>query len=135
MGSFSRIPVGITFAAGNSSPRKDSIAWYQRRGIKVSFLVKGQFVVREFGRAWYITQSYQPNWQIRLMSAVSPVIRVSGTCPAVMYMLLVVQERIIAISIIQWSQSFFGKPVLIISLETPRLSSRIHPSAACIHGE
>ena len=36
MGLFGRIPVGITFSAGNSSPRKDSTAWYQRRGIKVS---------------------------------------------------------------------------------------------------
>ena len=50
-------------------------------------------------------------------------------------MLLVEQERIIAINSIQWSQSFFGEPVLIINRETPRLSSQIHPSAACIHGE
>ncbi len=50
-------------------------------------------------------------------------------------MLLVEQERIIAINSIQWSQSFFGEPVLIINWETPRLSSQIHPLAACIHGE
>ena len=50
-------------------------------------------------------------------------------------MLLVEQERIIAINSIQWSQSFFGEPVLIINRETPRLSLQIHPSAACIHGE
>ena len=50
-------------------------------------------------------------------------------------MLLVKQERIIAINSIQWSQSFLGEPVLIINQETPRLSSRMHPLAACIHGE
>ncbi len=50
-------------------------------------------------------------------------------------MLLFEQERINAINSIQWSQSFFGEPVLIINRETARLSSRIHPSAACIHGE
>ena len=85
--------------------------------------------------SWYITQSNQPNWHIRLMSAVSPDIMVSGTCPAVIYMLLVEQEQIIAINSMQWSQSFFGEPVLIINQETPRLSSRIHLLAVCIHGE
>ncbi len=34
--------------------------------------------------SWYIIQSSQPKWHIRLISAVSPDIMISGTCPAVM---------------------------------------------------
>ena len=86
--------------------------------------------------SWYNTQSYQPNWHtIWLMSAVSRVIIVAGTCPAVIQILLVMQERINTCNIIQWSQSRLEEPVLIIIQETPLLSSRIQPSAACIHRE
>ena len=35
MGSSNRIPVGITFTAGNSSPCKDSTTWYQNLGANI----------------------------------------------------------------------------------------------------
>ena len=35
MGSSNRIPVGITFTAGNSSPCKESTAWYQNIGADI----------------------------------------------------------------------------------------------------
>jgi hypothetical protein len=59
-----------------------------------------------------ITQSYQPNSHMWLMSAVLPVIMVSGTLSLVIYTVLLVDEWINASSLIQWSQSTLGELVL-----------------------
>ena len=70
-----------------------------------------------------------------LILAVFLVIMIFGTCLLVMYMLLVMQEQKYAWTSVQLSQSCLGNPVPIIFWDTPLSSSRIHPSAACIHGE
>ena len=40
-----------------------------------------------------------------------------------------------ALSSMQWPQRTLGDSVFIILRDTPRFNSRIHPSAACCHGE